>query len=122
TNYKIYGGNASGSETLLYTTPTLNVTPTYDNAGLWWNQLRSYKVTAVSNGAESNSSAVTITTWDRPGTPAVTATGGVASVVLTWTAPANGGTALTGYHVYASSSSGAETSLAWVNSTNGATT
>jgi len=53
--------------------------------------------------------------WDGsatpPGPPALTATAGNAKVTLTWTAPANGGSPITGYRVYRGTASGAEAPL-----------
>jgi hypothetical protein len=46
-----------------------------------------------------------------PGTPVLSATAGNASVSLSWTAPANGGSAITNYKVYRGTSSGGETLL-----------
>jgi hypothetical protein len=46
-----------------------------------------------------------------PGAPALSATAGNASVSLSWTAPPNGGSAITNYKVYRGTSSGGETLL-----------
>ncbi|MDQ1712956.1 MAG: hypothetical protein QOE45_2406 [Frankiaceae bacterium] len=46
-----------------------------------------------------------------PGAPTLTATGGNGQVALSWTTPANTGTAITGYNVYRGTSSGGETLL-----------
>ena len=52
-----------------------------------------------------------------PSAPVLTATAGTSSVALSWTVPANGGSALTGYNVYRGTASGAETLLASVGAT-----
>ncbi len=54
--------------------------------------------------------AITIPTV--PGTPALSATAGNATVHLTWTAPSTGGSAVTNYNVYRGTASGGETALA----------
>jgi hypothetical protein len=46
-----------------------------------------------------------------PGVPVLSATAGTASVSLSWTVPANGGSPITGYNVYRGTSSGGETLL-----------
>ena len=47
-----------------------------------------------------------------PAAPVVTATAGNASVQLSWSAPSNGGSAITGYNVYRGTSPGGESSTA----------
>ncbi|GII25050.1 fibronectin type III domain-containing protein [Planosporangium mesophilum] len=66
---------------------------------------REYTVTVVAHGAGGDSppsAQKTATPYGRPGAPtAVTATAGVSSIVVTWTAPANPGPGITGYTVTA---------------------
>ena len=109
TGYKIYRSTTSGTETLL---STLGVVTTYDdntavNGTTYW-----YQVTAVNvpgEGPRSTEKSATPTTV--PGTPTLTATAGNATVHLSWTTPANGGSAITGYKIYRSTTSGTETLL-----------
>ncbi len=63
-----------------------------------------YKVSAVNvMGAGTNSSFAIATTWNVPGqVTGLVATGGYQQVSLSWSAPANGGTAITRYNVYRS--------------------
>ena len=49
-----------------------------------------------------------------PGAPTLSATAGNNQVALSWTTPANGGSAITGYHVNRGTTSGGETLLATV--------
>src|SRR5204863_657695 len=111
TGYKIYLSTSSGTETLL---TTLGNVTTYTNTGLTNGTTYFYQVSALNSVGEGNrsteSSAKPATT---PGAPtAVTPTAGNTQVAMTWTAPAsNGGSPITGYKVYRSTSSGTETLL-----------
>ena len=53
-----------------------------------------------------------------PGAPTLSATAGNSQVSLTWTTPANGGSAITGYNIKRGTSSGGETALTTVGVTN----
>ncbi len=62
----------------------------------------SLAIQSCGGGGGSNASTATAAAATVPGTPtAVTATGGNASAVVNWTAPSNGGSAITGYTVTA---------------------
>jgi fibronectin type 3 domain-containing protein len=115
--YNVYRGSLSGAETLLASVgPT---TTTYNDAGLAPGTTHYYEVTAVNGvgeSAPSNEQAGTIAAT-VPSAPVLSATAGTNSVSLTWTTPANGGSALTGYNVYRGTASGAETMLARVGVT-----
>jgi len=74
-----------------------------------------YVVTAVNGVGESAASnEVSATPATVPGVPVLTATRGNAQVVLTWTAPPNGGSAITSYRIYRGTSAGTETLLTTV--------
>jgi fibronectin type 3 domain-containing protein len=114
TNYKIYRGTTSGSETLLATVG--NVLAYQDNA-VTNGQTYYYRISAVNIVGESvmsgEASAKPITTSTAP--TLTNAVAGDAQVVLTWTAPgSNGGSAVTGYKVYRGTASGSVTLLATV--------
>ncbi len=51
---------------------------------------------------------------NAPGTPVVTATGGLGTVHLAWNAPASGGSPITGYAIYRGTNPGGETLLTTV--------
>lgn len=67
-------------------------------------------VTAIGEGPRS--SIVSATPLSVPSAPSeLTAVGGAKSITLTWTAPSDGGTAVTGYKIYRGSASGGESLL-----------
>src|SRR5262249_55790750 len=113
TNYKVYRSTSSGTETLL---TTLGNVTSFTDSGLSNGTTYFYKVSAVNAVGESplslEKSATPTAVATVPGAPNLTnATGGNASVTLGWTAPADGGSPITGYRVYRSTSSGGETFL-----------
>ena len=115
TNYKIYRGSSSGTETLL--TQVGNVTSFMDtgvaNGSTYWYEVSA--VNAVGEGPLSGELSATPQAG-VPGAPSLTAaTGGNGSVSLQWSAPASdGGSAITNYKIYRGSSSGTETLLTQV--------
>ncbi len=115
TNYKVYRGTSSGTETLV---ATLGNVTSYSDTGLTNGTTYFYKVAAVNSvgtGPQSNEqSATPQATATAPGAPNLTsASAGNASVSLQWSAPASdGGSAITNYKVYRGTSSGTETLVA----------
>ena len=112
TSYNVYSGPSSTSLTLLATGVTAT---SYTATGLTPATSYSFAVSATNSaGTSAQSGAVSATTaaLSAPSAPTgLTATGGAGSVSLAWTAPANnGGSAITGYTVYYSTTSGAELS------------
>lgn len=61
--------------------------------------------------AQGFSVAAASTTATAPDAPVLSATAGTALVSLSWTAPADGGSPITGYNVYRGTASGGETLL-----------
>src|SRR5262249_45209827 len=112
--YNLYRSTVSGSETLL--TSLSNVT-SFTDYGAANGTTYYYKVTAVNSvgeGSLSNEKSATPSApASVPGAPTLSSATGSNSVVsLSWSAPtSNGGSAVTGYRVYRSTSSGAETLL-----------
>ena len=112
TSYNIYRGTSSGSETEV--TSGVTATSYTDNvaAGTYF-----YQVTAANGSGEgARSNELSATSSQPPPTPPgpphlATATGGVGSVTLSWTAPTTGG-AVSTYRVYRGASAGSETLLA----------
>jgi fibronectin type 3 domain-containing protein len=117
TGYNIYRGTASGTETLLASMgPT---TTSYTDAGIAPGTTDYYEVTAVNGvgeSARSNEKSATVAAT-APAAPVLSATAGTSSVSLSWSVPANGGSALTGYNIYRGTASGTETLLASVGAT-----
>jgi hypothetical protein len=96
TNYRVYRGG-----TLL---TTLGVVQAYNDTTAVNGTTYSYTVSAVNalgEGAQSSFVSVTpVAASTPPGTPInVLASAGNASAQVTWTAPANGGSPITGYTV-----------------------
>ena len=88
---------------------TATPTPALSNGTTYY-----YKVTALNAVGESNLSSERSATPPAatPSAPTLnTATAGNGSVGLSWTTPSGNGSALTGYRVYRSTTSGAETLL-----------
>ncbi|MFL5936043.1 MAG: fibronectin type III domain-containing protein [Gaiellaceae bacterium] len=111
TGYKLYRSTTSGGETLL---ATLGTATSYTDAGLGNGTTYYYKLAASNTVGDSSQSAERSSTpFGKPASPALgSATGGNARITLTWSAPSdNGGSPLTGYKLYRSTSSGAETLL-----------
>src|SRR5271157_3602728 len=108
TGYNVYSGTTSGGETLL---ANLGVVLTYTATGLTNGQIYYFQVSAVNIAGEGARAAeVSATPATVPGAPTLTvATPGNAQVALTWTAPgSNGGSAITGYSVWLSKTTGTE--------------
>ena len=110
TGYNIYRGTTSGGETLL---ERIGVTLNYTDTDLTNGVTYYYRVSAnnsLGEGAESDE--VSITPAGVPSAPTLnTATPGDGYVVLAWTAPNSGGSAITNYSVYRSNVSGGEALL-----------
>src|SRR5207245_463452 len=119
TGYKIYRSTNSSTENFLATTG--NVLSYTDNA-VTNGQTYYYKVSAVNSVGESPQSNEASATPTAPPPPppstapsapqSLQAAAGNAQVSLSWTAPSsNGGSAITNYKIYRSTSSGTETLL-----------
>ena len=106
TGYQVYRGLAAGAETPYATTTDTSFTDTAVKAGTTY----FYRVVASNGvGASDPSNEVSATPTTLPGTPTLVATAGKGQVKLTWTAPTDGGTPLTGYAIYRGTATGAET-------------
>jgi fibronectin type 3 domain-containing protein len=116
--YRIYRSTTSGAEALLV---GVGATTSYTDSAVVSGTTYFYQVTAVNNVGESarsnEASATPAASATVPGAPALSATAGNGSATLTWTAPANGGSAITGYRVYRSTSTGTETLFTSVGTT-----
>ena len=114
--YKIYRGTSSGNESL-YTTLG-NVTGWTDTSasnGVTYY----YQVSAVNSVGEGGRSSERSATPAAPATaPGATtlgsATASAGSIALSWSAPSDGGSAITGYRIYRGTASGGETLLTTV--------
>jgi fibronectin type 3 domain-containing protein len=116
TGYKVYRATSSGGETLLATVGTgTGWTDTSVTNGTTYY----YQVSAVNSVGESGRSG------ERSATPAAPASAPAAptlssasasggSIALSWSAPSDGGSAITGYRIYRGSTSGGETLLTTV--------
>src|SRR5947199_6255592 len=112
TNYKIYRGTTSGGETLV---ATIGNQLSYSDGGLTNGVTYYYQVSAVNNVGEGPRSNEISATPTAPATPpgapqGLGATAGDATVTLTWSAPSsNGGSPITNYRIYRSTTGGGET-------------
>ncbi len=116
TGYNVYRATTSGSETLL--TSVGADTTTYADSAVTAGTTYYYQVTATNSVGESlhsNEGSASIAASD-PAAPALSVTVGSASVDLSWTTPADGGAAITGYNIYRGTTSGSEKLLSIVGS------
>ncbi len=118
TSYKLYRGTTANGESLL---KDVGNVLTYTDTGLNNGQVYYYKVSAVNNvgeGSGSNElSATPVAPKTAPAAPTLTsATAGDTQVSLSWSAPSDGGSTITGYKVYRGTASGGETLLTTLGS------
>lgn len=116
TSYQISRATASGAESLLTTLPA--TATSYTDSGVTGGTTYYYRVAAVNAigvGDLSNEAAATPAT--TPAAPAATAAdAGNGSVALSWAAPADGGSPVTGYQISRGLTPGAETPYMSVSS------
>ncbi|MGI0086874.1 MAG: fibronectin type III domain-containing protein, partial [Nitrosotalea sp.] len=123
TGYNVYRGTTSGGES---STPIATgiTSTTYTDTGLTNGQTYYYTVAAVNSVGISppsnEASATPLAPATAPGSPTgLAATAGNTQASLSWTAPANnGGSSVTNYKIYRSTSSGTETLLTTVGNVN----
>lgn len=115
TGYMVYSGTSQTNMTLLITTTDL----TYPVTGLTNGQTYYFKVRSVNGNGEgtfsSIASATPVTVPSPPSGPSASA--GSDGITITWTAPDDGGSPISGYKIYRSNSSGEETYLTTVTGT-----
>jgi len=113
--YNIYRGTSAGGESSTAVGTVSGTTLSFTDTGLTNGTTYFYTVKAVnsagpsaaSNEASATPAAVTATVPTAPQSPAATAGNG--SVQLSWSAPAStGGSPITGYNVYRSTTPGGE--------------
>ena len=101
-SYNVYRSTSSGAEVRIQTGLT---TTSFTDSGLTNSTTYFYQVSAVnsvSEGSRSNErSATPSAPATAPGAPSLnSASAGNGSVALAWSAPSDGGSAITGYKVY----------------------
>jgi len=116
TGYKIQRSTDGGSSWSTIVSNTGSTATAYSNTGLAPNTTYTYRVFAVTplvtSSPSNTASATTASNITAPHPPTgLTATAASSSQInLGWTAPTNnGGSAITGYKIYRSTSSGTET-------------
>jgi parallel beta-helix repeat protein len=116
TGYNVYRSTTAGGEGA---TPIAQVGAVngYADDNLTTGATYYYQVSAINNvgeGARSSEVNAVPTAPTKPAAPVVSATAGTSSIQLTWTAPDDGGSPITGYNVYRSTSPGNEGSSPYV--------
>jgi fibronectin type 3 domain-containing protein len=116
TGYNVYRSTTAGGEGA---TPIaqVGVVNGYADDNLTSGTTYYYQVSAINNvgeGARSSEVNAVPTAPTKPAAPVVSATAGTSSIQLTWTAPDDGGSPITGYNVYRSTSPGNEGSSPYV--------
>lgn len=117
TNYRVYRGTSSGSETFLL---ELGNVLNHTDLGLTNGQMYYYEITAVNSLGESvRSNEVSAVPATNPGPPTgLNAARGDSEVVLNWVPPADdGGSSVTNYAIFRGIASGSESLLVTVGST-----
>jgi predicted RNA-binding protein with TRAM domain len=120
TSYKVTAADSTlasrGGQTCSWTSGALSCTTT----GLTNGDSYTFTATATNSlgtGVASSASSAILPAVTAPAAPTgLKATPGNTTAALSWTAPANGGSAITGYNVYEGTTSGGESSVA-VNGT-----
>ena len=106
--YRVYRGTASGTKTLLTTVGKVN---SFDDNTVTNGTPYFYEVSAV-NGVGEGAPSVEVSTTPAtvPAAPSLSAASGKPKgVALSWTTPANGGSAISGYRIYRGTTSGGTT-------------
>ena len=115
TGFNVYRGTSPGGEV---PTPVASLGPgvtAYEDSGRTNGTTYYYRVSAVTSlPAETMSAEVAVTPSTVPNAPSLTATGGNATAHLLWSVPFDGGSPLTGYHVYRGTTPGAPSLLTTV--------
>ena len=100
TQYKVFRGTSPGGEGPSSIASVGSATTSYDDATVTNGTTYYYQVAAVNSVGETRSAERSASPIGPPSAPAVTASPHLASVTLTWPAPSNGGSPITGYTVY----------------------
>ncbi len=115
TGYEVWRGTASGGEALL---TIVGVQNTYVDAAFvlgttYWYQVAA--VNAIDTGPLSNELSAAL--MEPPAAPTLLGAPADGAVALSWTEPADGGGAITGYNVYRAVGAGPEEALASTGAT-----
>jgi fibronectin type 3 domain-containing protein len=119
TSYSVYRGTTASGESAYVSGIT---TTSYADTGVANGTTYYYKVTAVNAVGEGpQSSEVSATPFTVPGAPTslVAKPASSKGVTLTWNAPSNGGSAITGYRIYRSRSASSQSYYVTVTCSSG---
>jgi fibronectin type 3 domain-containing protein len=118
TGYRVYRGDSSGSEALLQQVGSVL---TFTDTGIPAGATRYYQVSAVNAVGEGSASGEASGSAPvAPSAPASLAAArgpGAGQITLTWPAPGDGGSPISGYRVYRGDASGGEAFLASTGTT-----
>ena len=111
TGYRVYRGTSAGGELAAPLASLAAGQTSYDdnavtNATTYYYQVAAVNAIGDTRSTEKNATPQAAAT--APGVPVVAATGGNATVHLSWPVPGDGGSAITGYRVYRGTSAGGE--------------
>ena len=113
TGYQVLRGTTSGGETVLTTVPA--ATTSYVDSTAAAGTTYFYRVAAVNSvGVGDLSNEVSAAVASAPAAPSASASDGNGKVAVSWTQPANGGSAITGYQISRGVTPGTETPYATV--------
>lgn len=114
TGYEIYRGTAPDAETAYASVPAVT---TFTDTAVSRDTDYYYRVAAISDvGTGDRSGEAAARSSVTPDAPVLTTSAGKSQATLSWTTPPDGGSTITGYAIYRSTSSGAETLIQTISS------
>jgi subtilisin family serine protease len=118
--YRLYRATTSGGQGSTPFQTLSSSTTAFDDSAVTAGTTYYYKVEAVNSvgatkSAERSAMPTASTSPTAPGAPALTASAASGRVNLTWTVPSNGGSAITGYAIYRSTTPGGEGNTVFVS-------
>jgi fibronectin type 3 domain-containing protein len=114
TGYVISRGTAPGAQSSY---ATVGAVSSYTDSAVAAGTTYYYRLQAVNAvGTGASSPEATATPYTTAAAPVLTGVAGKSQAQLSWTVPANGGTAITGYRIYRGPSAGTESLIQTISS------